>query len=138
MNLPLNVLAKQLFQNILCLLFAGVLIYVFTGFAGRIYCSTVGGGCSAGLASANFAPLMGLIVSYFFFIPFSFSLFGSRGKHFWAAIFTAPVLLGLLYIDSRLPDLVPFLISGIAGLLAGVFANKSLKKIAPGVMAKIS
>src|SRR3989344_4635030 len=137
MSLPPSVLAKQLLRNLLCLLFAGVLIYAFTGFAGRIYCSAVEGGCSAGLASVNFAPLMGLIISYFFFIPFSFSLFGSRGKHLWVAVFTAPVLLGLLYIDSHLPDLVPFLISGISGLLAGVFANKSLKKIAPGDMAKI-
>ncbi len=124
------------FQNLFCVIFAGLITYLFSPFVGSFYCRVVGG-CSAGLASLDFTTAMGLLVGYFLFIPLVLTLFGTNGRNWWMIGLILTILGLSIYIGVRLSQLVPLIAIATVGFLVGTIANKGLWKIAPGIMAKI-
>src|SRR3989344_5314604 len=92
--------AMTFFQNLVCVILAGLITYYLAAVIGSFYCGTIGG-CSAGLTSLDFTTAMGLLLGYFIFIPSVLVVFGTRGKYWWILIFTLPVLALLIYISGR-------------------------------------
>jgi hypothetical protein len=127
----------SILKNILCVIVAAPLAFALSSFLGSLYCNSVGG-CSAGIAAVNFAPIVGLMLGYFFLVPFLMSSLNTSGKYWWIVIFTMPILGWALYIDTRVMQIFPLVLSMIAGILLGTIAHKTLQKLAPGFMAKIS
>ena len=124
------------FQNLACVIFAGLITYLLSTFAGSLYCEVIGG-CSAGLASLDFTTAMGLLVGYFLFIPLILALLGTSGRTWWAIGLILPILGLSIYIGVRSSQLVPLIVIAAVGFLVGTLANKALWKFVPGVMAKI-
>lgn len=128
---------RSFFQNLVCVILAGVVAYYLSVFTGSLYCNRVGN-CSAGIASVDFTAVMGLLLGYFLFVPIFLALFGAKGKNWWIAVLTLPIFTWTIYMDIRLMQLMPLVLSAVAGFLLGTIAHKTLQKLAPAFMAKIS
>src|SRR3989344_2586456 len=125
---------RIVFQNLTCVLVAGIAAYYFSTIVGSFYCN-IFGNCSAGIASVNFSAVVGLLLGYFIFVPFLLTIFGARGKNWWVVASTTPLFMWAIYMDIRLMQLVPLIVASVTGLILGILAHKVLRGLAPSLMS---
>lgn len=126
----------RLFVNPFIVVLSIVTAFVFATGIGAIHC-TITGECSAGVPSVGFTPYIGFILGYILFLSISLVGLGNNGKYWWFVLFVGPVLLWPIY-EWNSSVILEFATVLIIGISIGFFIRKTLQKLAPGFMSKIS
>lgn len=112
------------FRNIVLVLIALVLAYIFSPFFVLLLCG--GASCGSSFFLADFSPQIGLATGYFFLAPFLLSAIGNQYKYWWLfGSISLGFLFLLKYINLNLE--VISLMSGIS--LIGLFVGLGFLKI---------
>lgn len=127
----------MIITRIIFIVLSYVLAHYLSWYFGSIYF-----GVFPGLLGGGFFPddaaksFMGISLALVVLSTFSLTAVGGRSIYWWIGIALIPAILFEVLIDP-LHIYFPIILGLIAWGL-GHIANKTLKKLAPGVMAKIS
>ncbi len=113
--------------NLILLIATIALSYLTSEYVGNWYANLVPHYGSWIYDKADSIKFSGFLLSYTFFTPLVFGLFGRGKKNWWTAILLAPVLLFYLYAKASL-FYIP-LLAAIAGCLIAKLINFVYKKV---------
>lgn len=104
----------SLVANIFSVVLVFLLSYLLSPFTGQVYDSVTG---SSGGSYINLSPLVGLPISYIFFLLAIFVAFWGRHKYWWIGILIIPAVVFEVYFDF-VHIYIPVIV-GILGWIAG-------------------
>lgn len=111
-------------KNFGLLIIASGLGYYFSPHTGELYIDLFNPPPT--LADLDFRSLIGLPLSYIFFIALLFTAFGGKPKYWWMAILLIPAAIVELYLEKNYLYF-PILL-GLAGSFIGLGIGKLLPK----------
>ncbi|MDP3784697.1 MAG: hypothetical protein Q8R12_01310 [bacterium] len=118
---------KNLIKNLAILFVVLVLAYFFANQVGSLYAYFFpqqggGGGGLFAISDAFAVGLMGIPLSYIFFLALFFTAFGGSKKYWWMGILLIPAVVFEVYFD--LEHIYFPIILGLAGWLLGFLVSK--------------
>jgi len=114
------------FKNVLLLVSVLVPSYFLASYIGGWYNQIDPQYGSLFFDSSDSVVVYGFIFSYIFFVPLIFELFSKKNKNKWIIILLAPIILFLLYTNTRLVYI--FIITSIIGFLLAKIINFIVSK----------
>lgn len=111
----------KILKNILFLVIASIFAVLTSSFVGDAYGRVFGGG-----TWVDFSSVIGLPLSYLFFLPLLFTAFGDKHKYWWIGLLSIPALAFELYFD--LEHIYVPIILALLGWVIGLGISKVLVK----------
>ncbi len=122
-------------QNLSLVFVALVVAYYFAAPVQDFYCANIGT-CTGGFFGFDLGVLIWMMLIYAFGAGLLLTAFGGKRKYWWIGAALAPVFLFQVTID--LDHVYLLIIWSLIAWLLGTITNKTLTKLAPALMGKIS
>ncbi|MDP3935309.1 MAG: hypothetical protein Q8Q46_03790 [Candidatus Giovannonibacteria bacterium] len=113
---------KNLIKNLAILIVASLISYYFSYYFGQLYNYFI----YSGSTFVDLTGVIGLPLSYIFFLTLLFTAFGGSKKYWWIGILFIPAVIFEVYFD--LAHIYFPIILGLLGWLLGFLVSKFLPK----------
>lgn len=125
----------EIIRNVVFIVFSLVAAYYMAIPVQSFYCANIGV-CSGGFFGFDLGILVWMVLVYAFSVVILLMMFGGPRKYWWAGAALIPAVL--FQITADVSSIFLFLVWCVLAWLLGTLANKTLTKLAPSFMAKIS